>query len=295
MKRKLATIYAVFCTVLLVAVFLLVFYFSWIASMRDCLFAVCGLALGFMFAPIVHEMGHVTFATAANMDVVYVKCFCLKISLKNGKKRFTLASPFAADQTQVIPKTGGDMQRRAQKYTVGGLVFSAIFLLLLFAAALVSALLYAPFYLLWGTLPYSAYLLLLNLAPVEYGAGKTDALVYQGLKKGADVEKNLVSAMEIHGQLYEGKSFAQIDAHWYFSQPQLCEDEPLFAVTLDLRYRYYLEKGDFEKAADCLNRLAQAQAYLPTEEIEKIAAELVYMHSLNGDLALANASFAKSI
>jgi hypothetical protein len=117
----------------------------------------------------------------------------------------------------------------------------------------------------------------------EYASGKTDALVYRGIKKGYDAEKNMLAAMEIQGQLYEGKSFAEIPKPYYFDQPQLCEDEPLFAVMLDLRYRYYLEKEDFDRAADCLNRLAQAQAYLPDSEVVKIAAELTYMHALNQD------------
>ena len=61
----------------------------------------------------------------------------------------------------------------------------------------------------------------------------------------------------------------------------------LFAVILDLRYSYYLEKGEMEKAADCINRLAYVQAYLPPVQVEKIAAELMYMHVMNGDLARA--------
>ena len=56
---------------------------------------------------------------------------------------------------------------------------------------------------------------------------------------------------------------------------------------LDLRYRYYLEKGDMENAADCLNRLAFNEEYLPQTTVEGVAAELVYLHSLNGDFVSA--------
>ena len=75
------------------------------------------------------------------------------------------------------------------------------------------------------------------------------------------------------------------DEEYYFNLPQLCEDEPLYAILLDLRYRYYLEKGEMEKAADCLNRLALNEPYLPFSEVEKVAAELVYMHALTGNIA----------
>ena len=81
MRRKLATIYAVLCTLLLVASFLLVFYYAY-DSVTTTVKCLVGLAFGFIFAPIVHELGHVLFAVASKMDVVYVKCFCFKVYVK---------------------------------------------------------------------------------------------------------------------------------------------------------------------------------------------------------------------
>ena len=98
---------------------------------------------------------------------------------------------------------------------------------------------FLPNYILWGILPYTGYLFLLNVLPLEYPNGKTDIGVYVGIKKGEAAEKNMLSAMEIQGQLAEGKSFSEIDEMLYMDVPQLCEDEPMFAVMLDLRYRYY--------------------------------------------------------
>lgn len=288
MKKIIATIYAVFCTLLLTVGFLAVFGFAWRSGTWDTVEAIIGFAVSFALAPILHELGHVCFALLAKMDYVYVKCFCFKIALKGGKKRFSLAMPFSADETQVIPTCGGKMKKRAAKYTLGGLIYSGIFLFLILAAAILCACLGHIRFSLWGLVPYTAYLFLLNAAPLEYGNGKTDALVYRGIKKEYDAEKNMLAAMEIQGRLYEGKSFSEIDETYYFDLPQLCEDEPLFAVMLDLRYRYYLDKGEFEKAADCLNRLAAAQSYLPDEEVEKIAAELTYMHVINGDMERAS-------
>lgn len=290
MRRRYAAAYAVFCTILLAGGFLVAFWFAQRTGVKGTVECICGLAIGFAVSPIVHECGHMFFAKRSDMEIVYAKFFCFKLFSKNGKKRFSFASPFAADETQILPKCGGNMQARAKRYTLGGLVFSGVFLIaVLLAAALCSCFGNAQ-YLLWGIIPYAGYLFLLNLLPCEYASGKTDMLVYIGLKKDASAEKTMVSAMEIQGELYGGKSFSEIDEALYFDIPQLPEDEPLFAVTLDLRYRYYLEKGENEKAADCLNRLAQAQAYLPDAEVEKLAAELVYMHSIFGDVARAEES-----
>ena len=285
MKRKISTIYAIFCTLLLVAGFLLSFYFAWRRELVDVIKCLVGFFLGFVFSSVFHEIGHVCFAKAANMDCVYVKFFCFKIYEKNGKKRFGFASPFAPDQTQVLPKSGGNMPKRTAAYAVGGLVFSGIFLLLLIVCGVLTASFYTVNFLFWGMIPYTAYLFILNVAPMEYASGKTDTLVYRGLKKGYDAERVMLSAMEIQGQLFEGKSFAEIEEALYFDLPQLCEDEPLFAIILDLRYRYYLEKEDFANAGGCLNRLVGIMEYLSTSDAEKVAAELVYMNSLRGELA----------
>ena len=292
MKRKLATIYAVLCTLLLVAGFLLVFYCAFTEGTTATVKCLIGFAIGLIFAPIVHELGHVCFGTIAKMDCVYVKCFCFKVYMKNTKKRFAFASPFAADETQVVPKTSGNMKTRAKLYALGGLVFGGVFLVIITVSAVLKASLDAPCYLLFGILPYSAYLFFLNLLPLEYVSGKTDALVVRGLEKGYDAERCMLSVMEIQARLYEGNSFSEIDEGYYFNLPQLCQDEPLYSVILDLRYRYYLENGELAKAADCLNRLALNEEYLPFEELEKVASELVYMHSLNGDMDSAEKNYA---
>ena len=282
MKRRFATMYAVLCTLLLVAGFVTVFLFAWQGGVPNIVQCLVGLFLGFIFAPIIHELGHVVFASAVKMECVYTKAFCFRFYLKDGKKRFGFASPFAPDQTQVLPKMGGEMPKRALVYTIGGLLFSLVFIL----ADLITVIL-LPNYVLWGILPYTGYLFLMNVLPLEYPNGKTDIGVYVGIKQGGGPEKNMLSAMEIQGQLAEGKSFSEIDETLYTGVPQLCEDEPMFAIMLDLRYRYYLDKQDIDNAAACLNRLVSILDYLPLAEGEKIAAELVYMNALRGEMPQA--------
>ncbi len=282
--------YAIFCTLLLMTGCVVCFILAWNRGIEETAEVLCGLVLGFALAPVLHEGGHIAFANAGNMKLVYAKFFCFKIYEKEGKKRLGFASPFAPDQTQVLPKSGGNMQRRATLYTLGGLFVEGAFLIVVLVGAILCTALNVTRFSLWGMIPYAAYLFLLNLLPVEYASGKTDGLVWLGIRKGYDEEKTMLAAMEIQGQLFEGKSFSEIDRTLYFDLPQLCEDEPLFAVMLDLRYRYFLECGDFAHAADCLNRMANAQAYLPDAETEKLAAELTYMHAMRGDLESAEES-----
>ena len=287
MRRKLPTMYAILLILLWVGGSLLVFGFAWQMGVRKMMGSILGFVLGFGLAPVVHELGHLCFGSLMKMECVYIKCFCFKVYTKNGKKRFGLASPFSKDETQMIPTKSGNMEKRMIVYSLGGLIFGVAFILLVTVAALICQLFGHAEFALWGILPYAVYLVLVNVVPFEYASGKTDTCICLGIKKGYDAEKTMISALEIQGQLYEGKSFAEIDERLYFDLPQLCEDEPMFAVILDLRYSYYIEKSEMEKAADCINRLAYVQAYLPRAQVEKIAAELMYMHVINGDLARA--------
>ena len=79
MKRRFATIYAVLCTLLLAAGFVTVFLFAWQGGVPDVVQCLIGLFLSFMFAPIVHELGHISFASAVKMECVYTKFFCFKM------------------------------------------------------------------------------------------------------------------------------------------------------------------------------------------------------------------------
>ena len=282
-KKTVATVYATLCIALLLAGLSLTFYFAWSSGLESGIAALVSIALSLMLAPTLHELGHVVFAKACGMEIEYVKFFCFKFERTGGKLRVAIVSPFAPDETQTLPKFGGNMKKRACLYALGGLILEgAVAFTVAFVATLLACFQIDAF-LLWGFLPYAGYLFLMNAAPLEYPSGKTDMLVYLGLKKGESAEANMLAAMEIQGRLYAGESFSEIDEALYFSSPQLCEEEPLYAVMLDLQYRYHLEKNELEKAADRLNRLAGAQAYLADKEVEKIAAELTFLHTLNGD------------
>ncbi len=290
MRTRKVTIYAVICTLLLLSGLTACFFFAWRSGLTESIKCLCAFIVCMMIAPTVHETGHILMAKRGGMQVRYAKFFCFKLVRKGGKLRFGFASPFTPDQTQAIPKYADDMKKRALSYTAGGLIFGGAFALAVTVFALLVFFLMSPDYFLLGLLPYAWYLFILNVAPVEYVGGKTDALVYRGIKRGDDVEKNMLSAMQIHGELFQGKSFAEIDETLYFNLPVLCEDEPMFAVMLDLRYRYYLEKGDMQKAGETLNRLAYIQCYLAEPEREKLAIELTYMHALTGDMENAKQS-----
>ena len=149
-KSTLATIYAIFCALLLLAGLSLAFYFAWTADLGDGVEVLVSIVISLFLAPTLHELGHVVFAGACAMEIEYVKFFCFKLVRTSGKLRFSLASPFAPDETQVIPNTGADIRSRAVQYTLGGLIVSGIVWTVLLVASVLVTVLAKPNFELWG-------------------------------------------------------------------------------------------------------------------------------------------------
>lgn len=257
-------------------------FFAASYSLWDTIFAVAGFLASLLVAPTVHEFGHMAFAWGNRFKVVYTKFFFFRFYYASGRIRFAFASPFGGDETRTLPTSGEDMKKRALAVVGGGLIFSGIFALLLVVPAVVLLCLKLPVFFLWGMIPYALYLFLLNVLPAQYANGKTDALIYAEIKKDCTEGKAFLSAMEVQGRLYAGESFSEIPETLYETYG-LCEDEPLFAVLWDLKYHYYLDKNDLEKAADALNRLIVSAPYLTSEAVDSVRIESAYMLLLQKD------------
>lgn len=269
-------------TVLFLGGIVAAFVFSWRVGVSACACCLAGLFLCFLLAPFFHELGHVVFARFANMRIVCMKFFCVRLYEKAGKLRFSFAPLFAAEETQAVPKTSENMKKRMLLYTAGGLCFGGVYALSLIGLSLLTET--SLKYAFLGALPYAAYLFLLNALPVYLSGGKTDALIFRGIKRGDAEEKAVLSVMEAYGLLSEGKTFSEMQ-EILFSVPVIREDTPVYASILDFRYRFFLEQDDFDGAAESIDRLASLSEYLTEEQTEEVAAELSYMHALAGDLS----------
>ena len=287
-KRTLSKIYAI----ALALAFLLGEIAVFMIKGETTTGAVCvlvGMLIAFIFAPTIHELGHILFAKSVNMQVQYAKFFCFAVQRVGGRYALTLVNPFLPDQAQVIPIGREDMKNRAQKYAVGGLVFSGVFAAIIIVLAIVFEIFSVDSAFVFGILPYSVYLFFLNVAPFEYADGKTDYAVYLGIKREEPMETAMLMAMQIQGGLNNGERYSSLPES-LFSFPVLAEDETMFLIAWDLKYRRALDSWNLEKASYCIKKMSQAEEYFTSEEREKFAVELTYLHALNGDFDKANES-----
>ncbi len=287
MRSTRSKIYAIALTTIFLICEVLLFCLPVFSGIDGWIELLTGLLIALIFAPTIHEIGHLSFAYASKMKPVFVKFFCFKIEKKGGRYAFSFANPFEPDQTQVLPIKSGDMQKRAKRYALGGLIYGGGFFALFFFSAFVLSCFGIHSAKLWGITPYSGYLFLLNAVAFEYPSGKTDMLVYKGLCQNDATEKAMVMAMEVQGLAYEGIPYAKMGKE-NFSFPVLAEDEPLFAVCNHLKYRLALDEENYESASDALNRLAQSECYLSNFERERLASEITYMHVISSNVSAAN-------
>ena len=127
MTMKKSTLITAISTIVgLIASIIIVFFFAWKTGVSAMLFCIVGILLSFVLAPTLHEWGHILLGKTQKMRLVYTKFFCFKIAETNGKLRFSFASPFIDEQTQMIPSCGLNMKKRAIKYTAGGLIFGVV-------------------------------------------------------------------------------------------------------------------------------------------------------------------------
>lgn len=270
------------------------------AERSAVLLCVCGVLASVFFAPFFHEAGHIVFAKANGFSVLYVKIFMFRMDNTGEKKRFSLCSPFASEQTQAAPayaeKRPGDMKKRAALYTSGGLAFGGAFLCIaaVFAAAFAGrgGAAGGVSYFCLGVLPYAAYLFFLNVAPFTYGGGKTDMRVLIDILKQTPFGVRFLAALNAQGQIAEGKAYSEIDAAYLKNLPAIAEDEPLFIMNLFYLYYAAAEKGEAESAAGYINRIAALAPYLTPQEEKSALCELLYMNAVSGDEEQAQKCFS---
>lgn len=289
MKRVATIAYAVLSVLIMVEGFVFAFFFSWKNGLTAVIICLVGIVFSVFFTPFMHEIGHISFGKMQKMRLKYTKFACFSVFEQNGKLHLRFAPLFGADQTQMVPSQSGNMVRRTVWYTLGGLIFGAL-QILAFVLLGVFLLPTSAAFFFFGALPYAVYLFMLNVLPVSYASGATDMRVICGIVRHEREELAMILSMDIFGLLGEGKSFSQMQQNRIDNLPIVAEDAPVYAVMQDIKYRYFLETGDEERAVDALNRLALASEYLSEEQTQQIATELLFMHAERGDKERADAA-----
>ncbi len=231
---------------------------------------------GFVVA-VTHELGHLLAGKRNGFKLYCIAIWFFKWTKIGKKVKFSFTVPLEeAGYTEMIPTTTDNLAKRFRKMTEGGLYAPLAFMIIGIAPLIL--LTYIPnlpliCFAIWAMfLPIGAYYFFGNLLPMTSNGVLNDGAVIFGLRKSDDISKVTVALLKYQAETYNGKTPGEIDENLLFDLPQLPEDQPVFAMLLDARYNYYLDKEDYENAKKTSERLMSILDYMPKNI--KVVAQL---------------------
>lgn len=201
------------------------------------------IILGALIEDIVHEGAHFLVGSICRMGV------------KVPKIRF-----FKSSSVEMCPKGVKGMKARLIATVIAGLFFDVLLIALGVIALTVPSI---PAIVSFAA-PYALYSFIINAAPLEYGEGKTDGLVALEVIKNEPTAQVMLNILKIQGLMRSGVFLKDIDEGLFLDVPQLPEDDVNFIILTQLRYEYYLSKGNDSEAYKYFMRYQQLIDYLPS-------------------------------
>ncbi len=227
------------------------------------LYYVIGFVASGFICALFHELGHLVFGKANGFNFQSLTVWFFRWQRVGKKVKFSFVLNFdEAGSTEMIKRDIVGLEKGLKTMTIGGLVFS--FIVMLFGVPFFFVEVpYWTYCIFVVFLPMGAYFFVGNALPSFEGGARNDGGVLYGLKKGDAESKVSLSLLAIQTEIYNGKTFAEIDEKYYFELPQLPEDSLNFITLLNYRYNYYLDKGDYENAKKVTSRLRSLEEYMP--------------------------------
>ena len=233
--------------------------FDWVLR-----FVVGAIVSGFICA-LVHEIGH--YIAGRKNGFIFSSMAVWFFRLRKDGKKIKFDFIMLGEQagyTEMIPSSEQDLDVKLKKMTIGGLIASFIIMMLGIPALYLTDYLSVWAFAIWSMfLTMGAYYFFGTALPASDEHTLNDGAVLYNLKKKTDTSKVMVNLLKIQANLYQGKTPSEIDEKLYFDVPQLREDDVNFALLLNARYQYYLDKKDYEDAQKCSDRLLTLEEYLP--------------------------------
>ena len=246
--------------------------FDWILR-----FVVGGIVAG-LICTIVHETGHFFAGKKSGFVFSSMVIWFFKISKDGEKIKFSFVMfNQQAGYTEMIPSTQEDMDKKLIKMTKGGLIASFVVMILGIPALFLTDYISVWLFSIWSMLlTMGAYFFFGTALPASDDHTLNDGAVIYNIKKQTPTSKVMINLLKIQANLYQGKSPSEIDEKLYFDVPQLPEDDINFALLLNARYTYYLDKKDFINAKKCSERLLSLEDYLPNAYITIFKIDELY-------------------
>jgi hypothetical protein len=205
---------------------------------------IVSVAVSIVVIDVLHECGHFIIGN------------CLSMGVKMPKIK-----PLSSSSVDINPKGDKHIKMRMLITTLSGSLFPFLCIILgILALAVPSVSL-----VFCVLLPFSFYHFAINILPMELNSGKTDGMVAWEIITNKPTAQVMLAILRVQGSLRKGKKLEEVDESLILDLPQLQEDDINFIILTQLRYEYYLAKGDDSNAYKYFNRYKDLIQYLPSE------------------------------
>lgn len=201
------------------------------------------IVLGAFLDELVHEGAHFLVGAILSMGVKVPK---IRI--------------FKSSSVEMFPKGVKAMRLRFILTAAAGLFFDLLIIALGIIALTVPT---VPAYFAIG-LPYAFYSFVINVVPLEYGAGKTDGLAVVEAIANNDSTKVMFAILKVQGMVNGGKLLREVPESMLLDVPVIQEDDINFIMLTQLRCEYYEAVGNDSEAYKYFLRYKEIIRYLPS-------------------------------
>ena len=239
---------------------------------------IVGLAASLYLGVIFHEVGHLVFGLIGGMKFrsLRVPFLCItdtgrgvKVSLKEKSSFLGSCEMFPTDR---LPPSRGFVLE-----AFGGPAgsFAAMLISVLFLALAPYISVY-PVILFGFAAPFLYVILLENSFPATVGGARTDGGQICELLKKTPSSKVLVSVLSVQAHYSAGKRPREIPYELLFEVPQIEDTDPNYALLLNNRYLYALDRGDLNALKDAHMRIRDVLPRLPDVYAEQLSCDIFY-------------------
>lgn len=231
------------------------------------LFYLIGAVVWGLVNALIHELGHVIAGKKNGFFITGVTAWFFSWVRRGKKFQFNFTSiKEQAGYTESIPTSVEDIEKRVKKMSFGGIIASGVFMLLSFIPLFFCGkMAYWLYSIMAIALPISGYYFFGNVIPFISEGVRNDGAIIDGVNKNADDVKVMISLLKINAELFNGKTYSEIDESYYFDLPQLPEDSPYYVGNMIAKYNFYLDKEDYENAKKITERLMAITEDLPKD------------------------------
>lgn len=238
---------------------------------------LAGAIIDGFICTLAHELGHLVSGKKNGFVLTSFSVWFFMWHKVGKKTVFDFTLPIeAAGHTEMTPVSTENLSVRLKKMTACALWCTFFVMLIGIVPLCIASLPLWAYALTAMFLPTGAGTFFYNALPISTDGVKNDGALVYSLKKNDDTAKVVTALLSVQAELYAGKTPSEIDEKYYFDVPQLSEDDMNFALLLNARYNYYLDKGDYENVKKTTERLLSIEEYLPKSVASVIKADALY-------------------